>query len=84
MRSRRIPSMVDPLACDACGAVFELTKPTDIDGSFKELSAAGWMHFARKGMARERWTWKCAACKPQRSAVTLGLTTGNMMPARKD
>jgi hypothetical protein len=84
MLSRRIRSMIDPFTCEGCRAVFELTKPTDIDGSFRELIAAGWMHFAKKGRGRERWTWKCAACTPQGSPVTMGLTTGHMMSSRKD
>jgi hypothetical protein len=61
---RRIPSMPIPLTCVTCRAVFSLSKPEDIDGSFKELLAAAWMHFASKGEGRERWSWKCPTCKP--------------------
>ena len=59
-------------SCETCRAVFATTKPTDIDASFAELLAAGWMHFARRGVGRERWAWKCAACKPQGRPTTTG------------
>jgi hypothetical protein len=84
MVSKRIPSMADPLKCETCDAVFELTKPTEVEASFNELLAVGWMHFARKGIGRERWAWKCAACKPQGMPRTSGLTTGQLTPPEGD
>ena len=83
MVSKRIPSMADPLKCEGCGAAFSLDKPTDVDGSFRTLEVAGWMHFARRGVGRERWTWKCPTCKPQGMPLTSGLTTGHLMPGTK-
>jgi hypothetical protein len=71
MKSRRIPSMPVPLACMACKTVFTLSKPEDIDGSFKELHAAGWLDYAAKGQGRERWTWKCPSCKPHVTGAAL-------------
>jgi hypothetical protein len=86
MKSRRIPSMADPITCEKCRMTLNLTKPTDIDGSFGELLAAGWMHFAKKGAGRERWTWHCPSCKPQRRPATMGLPTPRpvMSPKRED
>jgi hypothetical protein len=77
MGSKRIPSMADPLKCDGCRVVFELEDPHNIDASFKALGAAGWLSLARRGVGRERWTWKCSACKPRGSAE-FGLSTGSM------
>ena len=84
MVTKRIPSMPDPLACETCRTVFELTKPTDVEGSFTALLSAGWMHFARKGVGRERWAWKCLTCKPQGKPQTSGLTTAHAMSKLKD
>jgi hypothetical protein len=84
MVSKRIPSMADPLKCEACGVIAELTKPTDIDASFTELLAAEWMHFARKGIGRERWTWKCPTCKPQGKPQTKGLTTPGPVVSKRE
>jgi hypothetical protein len=67
--------MADPIKCEMCGVTFALDRPTDIDGSFKALDGAGWMHFARKAVGRERWTWKCGKCKPQGKPQTSGTTT---------
>jgi hypothetical protein len=79
MVTKRITSLADPLRCETCGTVFDLAKPTDIDASFTGLLSAGWMHFARKGIGRERWTWKCSTCKPQGSPTAAGLTTTHAM-----
>jgi len=84
MVSKRIPSMSDPLKCDSCGVVFSLDKPTDVDGSFRTLESAGWMHFARRGVGRERWMWKCSTCKPQWMPRTSGLTTPGPDLSRRD
>jgi hypothetical protein len=84
MVSKRIPSMADPLTCETCRVIVSLDKPTDIDGSFKALEGAGWMHFARRGVGRERWTWKCSTCKPQGMPRTSGLTTRGPNLSRKD
>jgi hypothetical protein len=75
--------MADPLMCETCRAVFATTKPTDIDASFAELLAAGWMHFARRGVGRERWAWKCTTCKSQGKATSTGLTTPGPPASRK-
>ena len=75
MVSKRIPSMSVPITCETCATAYRLENPNDIDGSFRVLEGAGWMHFARKAVGRERWTWKCPKCKPQGKPQTSGLTT---------
>ena len=75
MVSRRIPAMADPIPCEACGLTFALDEPTDLDASFRALAASGWMHFARRGVGRERWAWKCPTCKPTGKPMTQGLVT---------
>jgi hypothetical protein len=65
-----------PLKCAECPTVHKLTNPEDIDGSFRELRAAGWLDVATKGLGRERWPWCCPTCKPTGEATTTGFTKG--------
>ena len=72
----RPPSMAVPVTCEKCSTTFKVASPLDVDASLKELEGAGWMHFAKKGKGRERWTWKCPACKPDGSPTTRGPSAG--------
>jgi hypothetical protein len=83
MVSKRIPSMSAPIKCENCQTVHALENPNDIDGSFREIRAAGWLDYARKGVGRERWTWRCPSSRPQGKARP-GLTTGHLMPRREE
>jgi hypothetical protein len=82
MVSKRIPSMSVPIKCENCSVVHVLDNPNDIDRSFGELRAAGWLDCARKAAGRERWAWRCAACRPQGSPG-LALTTAHLMPRKR-
>jgi len=82
MVSKRIPSMSVPIKCENCPKMYALEDPNNIDGSFRELRAAGWLDYAKRGAGRERWTWRCPSCRPHGNAGP-GLTTGHLMP-RKD
>jgi hypothetical protein len=86
LSERELKRRAREIACEKCQTTLKLTKPTDVDGSFAELLAAGWMHFAKKGAGRERWTWQCPSCKPRVKPETMGLSTPGpvMSPKRED
>jgi hypothetical protein len=66
--SMGIPSMGDPFTCETCRVVFELTKPTDIDASFAELLATGWMQRISGAKRANKWCKAERAAKAARSA----------------